>query len=78
MLEERKDVALMATAERTSDDLIRTSISRQFKDGDTLVQATAHRLVAAEFPLSRLLPIFHIMFSPLLGLLAPMKACHKA
>jgi hypothetical protein len=45
----------MATAERTFDDLIRTGIRRQVKDGDTL---------------AKLLPIFRIMFSPLLALLA--------
>jgi hypothetical protein len=53
----------MATAERTFDDLISTSTSRQVKDGERL---------------PKLLPIFRIIFSPLLGLLAPRRACHKA
>ncbi len=53
----------MATAERTVDDLIPTSISRQVKDGDTL---------------SKLFFIFRLMFSPLLGLRAPTEATHKA
>jgi hypothetical protein len=53
----------MTTAERTFDDLIRTSTSRQVKDGETL---------------PKLLPICRLMFSPLLELLAPTEACHKA
>jgi hypothetical protein len=53
----------MATAERTFDDLIRTSISRQVKEGDTLLNLS---------------PIFCLMFSPFLGLLTPRKAGHKA